>query len=251
MFTTNPFAWITESAGSLVLQVYVLAMIAAVALGTLLDVWHKRSGEYFAGRRRRMKAQAQRQLGAGRVIGLAVATIAVEVVTAGEFCKWQRRVSHLLMAYGFVTYVVTTILMIFVYAAAPAPPIVPTLWTVGLIMILIGGLWFFFFLRVDVAYEKRSPFRLVRADLFIGSLIASSAFALAWHIAQTLHAAPAVIYVLLAFYVTFSTLLFGSVFWSKFAHMFYKPVMAFQKRVEEADGSTDLPAPAQTSNIRG
>ena len=118
-------------------------------------------------------------------------------------------------------------------------------------MILIGGLWYFFILRVDVAYEKRSPFRLVRADLFIGSLIASSAFALAWHVAQPLHAATAIVVSLLAFYVAFSTLLFGSVFWSKFAHMFYKPIVAFQKRIEEADGSTDLPAPAQTNNIRG
>jgi hypothetical protein len=33
--------------------------------------------------------------------------------------------------------------------------------------------------------------------------------------------------------------------------MFYKPVAAFQKRVEEANGSSDLPAPAKTSNIKG
>lgn len=250
MFTTNPFALLADAVDPRLLQAYVALMALAVIAGVLIDIRHKRSGEYFAGRRRRMKAKAQRQLGAGRVIGLAVATIAVEVITAGEFCKWQRRVSHLLMAYGFVTYVVTTILMIFVYAVAPTP-ILPTLWTVGLLMILVGGLWFFFFLRVDVAYEKRSPFRLVRADLFIGSLIASTAFALAWHIAQTVHAAPAAVFVPLALYVVFSTLLFGSVFWSKFAHMFYKPVVAFQKRIEEADGSTDLPAPAQTSNIRG
>jgi hypothetical protein len=56
--------------------------------------------------------------------------------------------------------------------------------------------------------------------------------------------------VFFALYLFFTTLLFVSVPWSKFAHMFYKPAAAFQKRVEEAAGSSDLPAPAGTSNIR-
>jgi hypothetical protein len=39
--------------------------------------------------------------------------------------------------------------------------------------------------------------------------------------------------------------LFGGVLWSKFAHMFFKPAAAFQKRMAKADGSMDdLPAPA-------
>jgi len=39
--------------------------------------------------------------------------------------------------------------------------------------------------------------------------------------------------------------LFGSVPWSKFSHMFYKPAAAFQKRIEEANGSrANLPPPA-------
>lgn len=43
-------------------------------------------------------------------------------------------------------------------------------------------------------------------------------------------------------YLFFTTLLFVSVRWSKFAHMFYKPVMAFRRRIEATDGSSDLPA---------
>ena len=34
-----------------------------------------------------------------------------------------------------------------------------------------------------------------------------------------------------------STVLFGGVPWSKFAHMFFKPAAAFEKRVSEADGT--------------
>ena len=39
--------------------------------------------------------------------------------------------------------------------------------------------------------------------------------------------------------------LFGGVYWSKFAHMFYKPGAAIQKNLAEADGSRDnLPEPS-------
>ena len=37
-------------------------------------------------------------------------------------------------------------------------------------MVCVGGYWFWFFIRVDVAAEGNSPFRLVRADLFVVSL---------------------------------------------------------------------------------
>ena len=51
--------------------------------------------------------------------------------------------------------------------------------------------------------------------------------------------------VFLALYLLATTVLFGSIPWSKFSHMFYKPAAAFQKRVEQANGSRrNLPAPA-------
>ncbi|MFN2350235.1 MAG: adenylyl-sulfate reductase, partial [Thioalkalivibrio sp.] len=46
----------------------------------------------------------------------------------------------------------------------------------------------------------------------------------------------------MAFFVLFiasSTFLFSTVLWSKFAHMFFKPAAAFQKRVTKADGSRE------------
>ena len=51
--------------------------------------------------------------------------------------------------------------------------------------------------------------------------------------------------VFLGLYLIATTVLFGSVPWSKFSHMFFKPAAALQKRVAEADGSrSNLPAPA-------
>ena len=46
-------------------------------------------------------------------------------------------------------------------------------------------------------------------------------------------------------YIIATTVLFGSVPWSKFAHMFFKPAAAFEKRVSYANGSrSNLPAPS-------
>jgi hypothetical protein len=252
MFSSNPFTLLSQSIPPLVMQIYVILMILAVALGTLFDLYHKRSWEFFSLRRKKAAAAAQRQLAGWEIASLAARTIGKEVVTSGEFCKWQRQASHLLIMYGFVIYLVTTFLMVFLYPrAARTPTAVTALWNIGALMVLAGGAWFFFALKVNVAYEKHSPFHLIGADLFVGSLLASVAFGLLWHLVQTAHWGATTGAVMLGFYLFFTTLLFVSVPWSKFAHMFYKPVAAFQKRLDEASGASDLPAPAKTSNIKG
>jgi hypothetical protein len=54
-------------------------------------------------------------------------------------------------------------------------------------------------------------------------------------------------YFFLTLYLIATTVLFGSVPWSKFSHMFYKPAAAFQKRLERANGSRrNMPAPTNS-----
>ena len=251
MFTSNPFAELAGFVPPVAMQGYIILMVAAVALGTLFDVWHKSSGAFFWRQWKKSQSSAKTRLGAGETASLAVKTLLNEVATAGEFCKVQRRISHLLMMYGFIAYLVATVAMVFRFPtpATPAPAVWPVLWNIGALMVLIGGYWFFFLLRVDVAKEKKSPFRLVRADLFIVSLLASVTFALVWEFVQRSGNRTAT-WIALGFYLFFSTLLFVSVPWSKFAHMFYKPAAALQKRVEEANGSSNLPRPSAVSHIR-
>jgi hypothetical protein len=199
--------------------------------------------------RRPLAGRARRESGSAQTFLLAIDTIA-EAAVSGEFCKWPRRISHLLMMYGFLLYIITTAVMVFGYpAGATTPAILPALWTIGALMILVGGLWFFFFLRVNVAFDGASPFHLGRADLFVGSLIVSAAFALIWHFVQTAFVSPVATWIMFALYIYFTTLLFVSVPWSKFAHMFFKAAVAYQKRIEEADGSSDLPDPATDNHI--
>ncbi|MHB8938449.1 MAG: adenylyl-sulfate reductase [Thiobacillus sp.] len=250
MFTTNPFAPLTDFVSPGLIQGYIVLMVLAVAIGTAFDLLRDKKLTFFLQERQRTKAAAKQPLGGADMAAIAARTLAHDIATFGEFCNRQRRVSHALMFYGFMTYLVTTVAMVFAYPTATHPPVVlPVLWNLGALMTLVGGYWFFFFLRVNVVHDGQPPWRLVRADLFIVTLLASLTFALLFEwVAMADN--PVTTRVFAGLYLLFTTLLFVSVPWSKFAHMFYKPVVAFQKRVEAADGSSDLPAPTTAGGER-
>jgi len=241
MFTGNPFAALSASISPAVMQAYVVFMILLVVAGTLYEVWHKGSAKYFFETWRKSKAKGVKQLNGGDLAAIAVQTAAVDVLASGEFCNAHRRIAHLLGMYGFVFYVLATVVMVFGYPtpAAPTPGLWSFLWWIGALMICGGGYWFWFFIRVDVAAEGGSPFRLMRADLFIVSLLASATLGLLWAIAG---GGTGVLFVL---YILATTVLFAGVPWSKFAHMFFKPAAAFEKRVTQANGTAEN-LPTQT-----
>ncbi len=245
MFTSNPFAELSASISPAIMQAYLVVMIVLVAAGTLFDIVHKGSAKYFFDNWRKSKSKGSQQVGGGELVSIAIKTGLIDFLASGEFCNARRRVAHLLTMYGFVIYVVTTAVMVFSYPtpATPTPAILPQLWWLGGLMVCLGGYWFWFFIRVDVVAEGHSPFRVVRADLFILSLLASVTLGLIWAYVQTRGGSGAG--VLFGLYVIATTVLFGSVPWSKFAHMFFKPAAAFEKRVSYAVGSrSNLPAPA-------
>lgn len=231
MFATNPFAELSATIPPGVMQTYVVVMIVLVAAGTLFDIVHKGSARYFFNNWRKTKGK---QVDGGELASIAVKTAVVDVLASGEFCNARRRVAHLLTMYGFLLYVIATVVMVFNYSTSS---IWPQLWWLGGAMVLVGGYWFWLFIRVDVAAEGNSPFRVVRADLFILSLLASVTLGLLWAYVQSM--------ALFGLYVIATTVLFGSVPWSKFAHMFFKPAAAFEKRVSYANGTrSNLPGPA-------
>ena len=245
MITSNPFAELSASISPGLIQTYVVIMIILVAGGTLFDIVHKKSAKYFFDNWRSAKSKGMQQVGSGEMVSIAIQTAAVDVLTSGEFCSARRRIAHLLTMYGFLAYVITTVIMVFWYPtpATPAPAILPQLWTLGALLVCLGGYWFWFFIRVDVVAEGNSPFRLVRADLFVLSLLASVTLGLIWAYLQAAGSSWTTVF--LGLYLIATTVLFGSVPWSKFSHMFFKPAAALQKRVAEADGSrSNLPAPA-------
>jgi hypothetical protein len=234
MFTQNPFAALAGFVSPAVMQSYVVVMVVLVVAGTLFDIVHKGSARYFFANWRQSKTRSRQPVGGGALVSIAVKTALVDVLASGEFCNTRRRIAHLLGMYGFVLYVVATAIMVF---NPEASGLVVTLWWLGALMVCAGGYWFWFFIRVDVAAEGNSPLRVMRADLFILSLVASATLGLLWAGFQSM--------VLFGLYLIATTILFGSVAWSKFAHMFFKPAAAFEKRVSQANGTrSSLPAPA-------
>ncbi len=241
MFVNNPFAQIAETISPGLMKFYVVAMILAVIGGTLLDLMHKQSAKYFFENSKKAQKNAKVKVNSGKKAGLAVKTVANEVLTSSEFCNSRRRMSHLLTMYGFILFVVTTAIMIFSYtgAGSDTPVIWPLLWHLGAIMLCAGGYWFWFSIRVDVASEgvKWNQFN-GRGDLFILGLLSTATFGLLWSFFQAV-GAGAFAMLLFGLFIISSTVLFGSVYWSKFAHMFFKPAAAFQKKVAMADGSRE------------
>jgi hypothetical protein len=238
VITSNPFAELAAVIPPAVMQAYVVLMVILVAGGTIFDMIHKKNAKYFFENAKKAQRSATRTVGGGEKLGLMIKTAGKEVLTAGEFANSQRRISHLFMMYGFIVFVITSAILIFAYSApgAQAPAILPLLWHLGALSLAVGGYWFWVAIRVDLSSEGRPLFAVSRADLFILSLLAMSTFALLWSFTQGMGALGWLFFVL---FIAGTTTLFASVYWSKFAHMFFKPAAAYQKRVTRADGSAE------------
>ena len=247
MFTSNPFSELAAFISPEIMQAYVIVMILMVIGGTLLDVMHKKSAQYFFENAEKAKKAATREVSGAEKGSIALQTLTNEILTSSEFCNPKRRLSHLLTMYGFVFFVATTAIMIFAYPTAgdATPGILPLLWHLGALSLCVGGYWFWFGIRVDLMSEGNPWYHIVRADLFILSLLATCSFALIWSVTQGSGAG----WFFFVLFIASSTVLFGGVLWSKFAHMFFKPAAAFQKRVTVADGSREnLPELADRTN---
>jgi len=240
MFTSNPFAEISSLIPVAVMQGYVVLMIILVIGGTVLDIIHKGSAKYFFENAKAAQKSAKRTVSDAEKRSLAMQTVANEVLASSEFKNQKRRVSHLFTMYGFIVFIVTSAILIFSYPtpADQAPALLSFLWHLGALSLCFGGYWFWFFIRVDVFAEGNPWYRLVRADLFIVSLLAMATFGLIWSVLQAAGAGGLSTF-FFALFVIASTTLFSTVLWSKFAHMFFKPAAAYQKRLIMADGSRE------------
>jgi len=244
MFTSNPFAVLSANLplDPGVMQAYVVLMVLLVIGGTLLDVVHKKSAKYFFEKGQSLKKLAKRQVGGGEKVGIAVNTFTSEVLTSSEFANPERRVSHLFTMYGFIVFVVTTAVLIFGLPAAEggSSGLAALLWHLGALSICIGGYWFWFKIRVDVRSEGNEWHNVHQSDLFIVALLLMATFALIWSLLQASTGSTSVVSMLaFVIFIVAATTLFSTILWSKFAHMFFKPAAAFQKKVAVADGSRD------------
>lgn len=240
MIFSNPFSELSALISPAVMQAYVVLMVLLVIGGTLLDVKHKKSAKYFFEKGQALKKLAKREPSSAERMRIAASTLTHEVLASGEFDNVDRRKSHLLMMYGFILFVVSTALLIFGLPVAEGGGfgLLPLLWHLGALMICVGGYWFWLKIRVDVRAEGHQWYEVDRRDLFIVSLLLMATSALAWSFLEVMGGGLLAGLALVVFIVA-ATTLFSTVFWSKFAHMFYKPAAAFQKKMAVADGSRD------------
>jgi hypothetical protein len=235
MIDTNPFSELSTFISPATMKTYVVLMILLVIGGTILDMIHKKSAKYFFENSKKAQKNAKRTVSGGEKASLAVETLVSEVMTSSEFSNQQRRISHLFTMYGFIIFVVSTVTLIFGYPTEASASIWPVLWHLGALMLCFGGYWFWFIIRVDVSAEGNPWYHVSRADIFILSLLATATFGLVWSFTQ----GSSFGWLFFVLFIGASTTLFGTVLWSKFAHMFFKPAAAFQKKVTRADGSQE------------
>ena len=253
MITTNPFSILSETVPAIATQSFVIVMAFLVVIGTLLDIIHKKNVKYFFENAKKSKKSAKKKLTAGDKTSVIIKTVASDILTTSELGAGKRRAAHLLGMYGTILFWLASVIMIFCYASTDSvtPSIWPILWHVGAIMTCLGGYWFWLFLRVDVYSEAHPWYRIITADLFVLSLLAAATFGLIWSFLQSSNISGWDNLFLILFIIS-NIVLFGGVYWSKFAHMFYKPGAAIQKNLAEADGSRDnLPPPADVPEQYG
>lgn len=243
--TTTPIAALAENGIAWAdMQMYVSVMIGLVIVMTIADLLHKKSATYFfqaADKADELLAAGEaessignesgrlKQLSAGDKVNALVGTVAIDVATAGEFSNGPRRLVHIFTMWGFVLFVAATAIIIYGEAETAT---VATAWNIGAIMLLVGSWGYWFAFKVDCQSEGQSYFQIdLRKDIFSLGLMGTSLTALGWEIygGNTWF-----VLVLIS-----TTALFGSVYWSKFSHMFFKPMAAYNKRIIEANGTNE------------
>ena len=245
MLQNNPFLNLAEVVSPYAMQSFIIAMVVLIAAGTIIQMIHHKNVTYFLNNAKKAKLSATKELSTGEKAAIIAKTTVVDIGTTSELGMGKRRLAHVLGMYGTILFWVSSAVLVFCYTSEGSSTTVwSTLWHVGAILTCLGGFWFWFFLRVDVSAEAFPWYRIIKADLFVLALLACSTFGLAWSYFQFSNQ-MGLSYLFLALFVVANIVLFGGVYWSKFAHMFYKPGAAIQKNLAEADGSRDnLPPPA-------
>jgi len=247
-FDTTPIATLIDSEAYTYadMQMYVIIMVVLVVSMTIADLIHKGSKTYFDNSAAEAEALLAagdancsvgneegrlKQLSVGDKVGILANTLAVDIATAGEFTDPVRRLVHILTMYGFVLFNAATAMIIF---SEESTVILAQVWNTGAILLFIGSFWYWFSFKVD-SVSDAVPWTSVtlRKDSFSLALMATSVTAIGWSITN----GGTGIWFALVIFSTAS--LFGGVYWSKFSHMFFKPVAGYNKRIIKANGTNE------------
>ena len=113
MFYNNPFSGLADLVTPLAIQGFTILMVGLVALGTLMDIIHKKNVKYFFDNAKKAKKNAKVELSTSQRTSVILKTVAHDIATTAELGRGKRRVSHVLCMYGTIIFWITSVLLIF------------------------------------------------------------------------------------------------------------------------------------------
>ena len=90
MYTINPFAVLSDTIPSILLQLFVVLMIGLIIAGTVMDIIHKKNVKYFFNNAKKAKKSATRELGAGERVSIITKTVVYDIGTTSELGAGKR-----------------------------------------------------------------------------------------------------------------------------------------------------------------
>ena len=108
MFYNNPFSGLSELVSPIAIQGFVILMVALVALGTLMDIIHKKNVKYFFNNAKKAKKNAKVELTTSQRTSVILKTVAHDIATTAELGRGKRRIAHVLGMYGTIIFWITS-----------------------------------------------------------------------------------------------------------------------------------------------
>ncbi|SVB68000.1 uncharacterized protein METZ01_LOCUS220854, partial [marine metagenome] len=117
MLSINPFAILADTVSPIYMQSFVVLMVLLIAVGTLLDIVHKKNVKYFFENAKKAKLSATKTLSTVKKISVISKTIVSDIATTSELGAGKRRVAHLLGMYGTILFWIASAIMIYCYSS--------------------------------------------------------------------------------------------------------------------------------------
>ena len=110
MIETNPFAMLSEIVPVIVMQGFILGMLALILLGTIVQMVHHKNITYFFNNAKKAKLQATREVGVAEKAKILTKTAVYDIGTTSELGFGKRRLAHVLGMYGTIIFWISSTL---------------------------------------------------------------------------------------------------------------------------------------------
>ena len=119
MLSVNPFAILAETVSPIFMQSFVVLMVVLIAVGTLVDIIHKKNVKYFFENAKKAKLSATKTLTTGEKISVISKTIVTDIATTSELGAGKRRAAHLLGMYGTILFWIASVTVSYTHLTLP------------------------------------------------------------------------------------------------------------------------------------